>query len=153
MGEGGGRPCPWPPPHHDPLWLPPGWMIDENIRPTFKELANEFTRMARDPPRYLVIKVGKSPPSAPPPQAGIPQLLIYPSQQESGAVPPAEPPTLSDKELDEMETLELEEEELDVSFGLCPPRPRGSCTRVSLLPPHHPGAPDVLWLHPGHGVL
>ncbi|MEJ1277338.1 erb-b2 receptor tyrosine kinase 2 [Cricetulus griseus] len=32
------------------------WMIDENIRPTFKELANEFTRMARDPPRYLVIK-------------------------------------------------------------------------------------------------
>lgn len=33
-------------------------MIDENVRPTFKELANEFTRMARDPPRYLVIKVG-----------------------------------------------------------------------------------------------
>uniref|UniRef100_A0A8C2ZZD9 Receptor protein-tyrosine kinase n=1 Tax=Cyclopterus lumpus TaxID=8103 RepID=A0A8C2ZZD9_CYCLU len=33
------------------------WMIDENVRPTFKELANEFTRMARDPPRYLVIKV------------------------------------------------------------------------------------------------
>ncbi|XP_052415498.1 receptor tyrosine-protein kinase erbB-3 [Carassius gibelio] len=32
------------------------WMIDENIRPTFKELANEFTRMARDPSRYLVIK-------------------------------------------------------------------------------------------------
>ncbi|XP_024283098.1 receptor tyrosine-protein kinase erbB-3 isoform X2 [Oncorhynchus tshawytscha] len=32
------------------------WMIDENVRPTFKELANEFTRMARDPPRYLVIK-------------------------------------------------------------------------------------------------
>uniref|UniRef100_A0A8C3NJI5 Receptor protein-tyrosine kinase n=1 Tax=Geospiza parvula TaxID=87175 RepID=A0A8C3NJI5_GEOPR len=40
------------------------WMIDENIRPTFKELANEFTRMARDPPRYLVIKV--SPPKTPP---------------------------------------------------------------------------------------
>ncbi|MXQ97787.1 hypothetical protein E5288_WYG018357 [Bos mutus] len=35
------------------------WMIDENIRPTFKELANEFTRMARDPPRYLVIKVSR----------------------------------------------------------------------------------------------
>nr|XP_015199550.1 PREDICTED: receptor tyrosine-protein kinase erbB-3 [Lepisosteus oculatus] len=33
------------------------WMIDENVRPTFKELANEFTRMARDPPRYLVIRV------------------------------------------------------------------------------------------------
>ncbi|XP_034028310.1 receptor tyrosine-protein kinase erbB-3b [Thalassophryne amazonica] len=33
------------------------WMIDENIRPTFKELASDFTRMARDPHRYLVIKV------------------------------------------------------------------------------------------------
>ncbi|XP_029973898.1 receptor tyrosine-protein kinase erbB-3b [Salarias fasciatus] len=33
------------------------WMIDENIRPTFKELASDFTRMARDPPRYLVINV------------------------------------------------------------------------------------------------
>ncbi|XP_068606336.1 receptor tyrosine-protein kinase erbB-3-like [Brachionichthys hirsutus] len=33
------------------------WMIDENTRPTFKELASDFTRMARDPPRYLVIKV------------------------------------------------------------------------------------------------
>uniref|UniRef100_A0A671Q1T1 Receptor protein-tyrosine kinase n=1 Tax=Sinocyclocheilus anshuiensis TaxID=1608454 RepID=A0A671Q1T1_9TELE len=33
------------------------WMIDENVRPTFKELANEFTRMARDPSRYLVITV------------------------------------------------------------------------------------------------
>ncbi|XP_030585690.1 receptor tyrosine-protein kinase erbB-3a isoform X2 [Archocentrus centrarchus] len=32
------------------------WMIDENVRPTFKELGSEFTRMARDPPRYLVIK-------------------------------------------------------------------------------------------------
>lgn len=34
-------------------------MIDENIRPTFKELASDFTRMARDPPRYLVIKVSQ----------------------------------------------------------------------------------------------
>ncbi|XP_056897362.1 receptor tyrosine-protein kinase erbB-3b isoform X2 [Takifugu flavidus] len=33
------------------------WMIDENIRPTFKELASDFTRMARDPPRYLVIRM------------------------------------------------------------------------------------------------
>ncbi|KAM4880923.1 receptor tyrosine-protein kinase erbB-3 [Sylvia borin] len=94
------------------------WMIDENIRPTFKELANEFTRMARDPPRYLVIK-------------------------ESGAAPPGEPPALSDKELDEVETLELDEDEdddeeeeeeeegLDVTFGLglCPQRPRGGCAR------------------------
>uniref|UniRef100_A0A8U7NTA9 Receptor protein-tyrosine kinase n=1 Tax=Corvus moneduloides TaxID=1196302 RepID=A0A8U7NTA9_CORMO len=42
------------------------WMIDENIRPTFKELANEFTRMARDPPRYLVIKVSPQTPQSPP---------------------------------------------------------------------------------------
>uniref|UniRef100_A0AAV2LYR5 Receptor protein-tyrosine kinase n=1 Tax=Knipowitschia caucasica TaxID=637954 RepID=A0AAV2LYR5_KNICA len=33
------------------------WMIDENIRPTFKELVSDFTRMARDPSRYLVIKL------------------------------------------------------------------------------------------------
>lgn len=39
------------------FFLSVGWMIDENIRPTFKELASDFTRMARDPPRYLVIKV------------------------------------------------------------------------------------------------
>ncbi|XP_064155671.1 receptor tyrosine-protein kinase erbB-3-like [Anguilla rostrata] len=38
------------------------WMIDENVRPTFKELANEFTRMARDPPRFLVMK-SVNPPS------------------------------------------------------------------------------------------
>ncbi|XP_026566859.1 receptor tyrosine-protein kinase erbB-3 [Pseudonaja textilis] len=73
------------------------WMIDENIRPTFKELANEFTRMARDPPRYLVIK------------------------RESGMLSPVEPPSLSEKELDEMETLEmeseLEEEELHNLFA------------------------------------
>ncbi|XP_054859103.1 receptor tyrosine-protein kinase erbB-3 [Eublepharis macularius] len=73
------------------------WMIDENIRPTFKELANEFTRMARDPPRYLVIK------------------------RESGTLPPVEPPALTEKELDEMETLEmeteLEEEELNNLFS------------------------------------
>ncbi|KAJ8265668.1 hypothetical protein COCON_G00147670 [Conger conger] len=37
------------------------WMIDENVRPTFKELANEFTRMARDPPRFLVMKIQNSP--------------------------------------------------------------------------------------------
>lgn len=76
-------------------------------------------------------------------------------------MPPAEPPTLSDKELDDMETLELEEEEeLDASFGLntglYPPRPRGSCARVRPLgipgaggaPPGHGGGRRVL----GHGV-
>ncbi|XP_053311605.1 receptor tyrosine-protein kinase erbB-3 isoform X2 [Spea bombifrons] len=41
------------------------WMIDENIRPTFKELGNEFTRMARDPPRYLVIKKDSDTPQSP----------------------------------------------------------------------------------------
>uniref|UniRef100_A0A8C7YPP3 Receptor protein-tyrosine kinase n=1 Tax=Oryzias sinensis TaxID=183150 RepID=A0A8C7YPP3_9TELE len=33
------------------------WMIDPDSRPKFKELVQEFTAMARDPPRYLVIKV------------------------------------------------------------------------------------------------
>lgn len=32
-------------------------MIDADSRPKFKELAVEFTRMARDPQRYLVIQV------------------------------------------------------------------------------------------------
>lgn len=36
-----------------------GWMIDADSRPKFKELAAEFTRMARDPQRYLVIQVGE----------------------------------------------------------------------------------------------
>lgn len=36
---------------------PPGWMIDADSRPKFKELAAEFCRMARDPQRYLVIQV------------------------------------------------------------------------------------------------
>lgn len=34
-------------------------MIDADSRPKFKELAAEFTRMARDPQRYLVIQVGE----------------------------------------------------------------------------------------------
>lgn len=37
--------------------LSPGWMIDADSRPKFKELAAEFSRMARDPQRYLVIQV------------------------------------------------------------------------------------------------
>lgn len=47
-------------PHIDPT-LPflTGWMIDADSRPKFKELAAEFTRMARDPQRYLVIQVRK----------------------------------------------------------------------------------------------
>ncbi|XP_048454643.1 receptor tyrosine-protein kinase erbB-4-like [Rhincodon typus] len=32
------------------------WMIDADSRPKFKELAAEFSRMARDPQRYLVIQ-------------------------------------------------------------------------------------------------
>uniref|UniRef100_A0A8C6X1J1 Receptor protein-tyrosine kinase n=1 Tax=Naja naja TaxID=35670 RepID=A0A8C6X1J1_NAJNA len=67
------------------------WMIDENIRPTFKELANEFTEW--------------------------PVTLL----RESGTLSPVEPPSLSEKELDEMETLEmeseLEEEELHNLFA------------------------------------
>lgn len=33
-------------------------MIDPDSRPRFKELVKEFTQMARDPPRYVVIQVG-----------------------------------------------------------------------------------------------
>uniref|UniRef100_A0A9J7YTT0 Receptor tyrosine-protein kinase erbB-4 n=1 Tax=Cyprinus carpio carpio TaxID=630221 RepID=A0A9J7YTT0_CYPCA len=36
------------------------WMIDADSRPRFKELAAEFSRMARDPQRYLVIQVRAS---------------------------------------------------------------------------------------------
>uniref|UniRef100_UPI00358DDC9F epidermal growth factor receptor-like isoform X2 n=1 Tax=Myxine glutinosa TaxID=7769 RepID=UPI00358DDC9F len=36
------------------------WMIDADSRPRFRELANEFSRMARDPQRYLVIQGDKS---------------------------------------------------------------------------------------------
>ncbi|XP_032906398.1 epidermal growth factor receptor isoform X1 [Amblyraja radiata] len=32
------------------------WMIDAESRPRFRELTSEFSRMARDPPRYLVIQ-------------------------------------------------------------------------------------------------
>jgi hypothetical protein len=39
----------------------PGWMIDADSRPKFKELAAELCRMARDPQRYLVIQVRLSP--------------------------------------------------------------------------------------------
>lgn len=35
------------------------WMIDPESRPSFKELAEEFAKMARDPGRYLVIKGDK----------------------------------------------------------------------------------------------
>lgn len=31
------------------------WVLDADSRPSFKELADEFAKMARDPGRYLVI--------------------------------------------------------------------------------------------------
>lgn len=34
-----------------------GWMLDAESRPSFKELMDEFAKMARDPGRYLVIQV------------------------------------------------------------------------------------------------
>lgn len=34
-----------------------GWMIDAESRPKFRELIAEFSKMARDPQRYLVIQV------------------------------------------------------------------------------------------------
>ena len=35
------------------------WMLDAESRPSFKELAEEFAKMARDPGRYLVIQGDK----------------------------------------------------------------------------------------------
>lgn len=37
--------------------LSPGWMIDSECRPRFRELVAEFSRMARDPQRFVVIQV------------------------------------------------------------------------------------------------
>ena len=37
--------------------LAQGWMIDADSRPRFRDLATDFCRMARDPQRYLVIRV------------------------------------------------------------------------------------------------
>lgn len=39
------------------LCMVAGWMIDPEYRPRFKDLVKEFTAMARDPPRYVVIQV------------------------------------------------------------------------------------------------
>lgn len=57
-------------------------------------------------------------------------------------MPPAETPALSDKDLDEVETLELEEEEdmelgglFSLSTGHLSPRPRPDSTRVRQPPP------------------
>lgn len=43
----------------------PGWMIDADSRPKFRELILEFSKMARDPQRYLVIQVQFAPPLLP----------------------------------------------------------------------------------------
>ncbi|XP_057363746.1 receptor tyrosine-protein kinase erbB-3 isoform X3 [Manis pentadactyla] len=92
------------------------WMIDENIRPTFKELANEFTRMARDPPRYLVIK----------------------RESRSGIPPGAEPSALTNKELEEAELdpeldldldLEAEEDNLATTLGSALSLPVGTLSQ------------------------
>ncbi|KAM9319970.1 receptor tyrosine-protein kinase erbB-3 [Gastrophryne carolinensis] len=67
------------------------WMIDENVRPTFKELGSEFTRMARDPPRYLVIRRDSDSPQSP----------VF-----------GEQPALTEKEREEMDTdVDTEEDE------------------------------------------
>ncbi|XP_039603172.1 receptor tyrosine-protein kinase erbB-3a isoform X2 [Polypterus senegalus] len=68
------------------------WMIDENVRPTFKEIASEFTRMARDPSRFLVIKRDSS--------------IADPYSEES----PQRMKALKDKEyeMDEQDNISLE---------------------------------------------
>jgi len=37
-----------------------GWVLDSNSRPTFKELGDEFEKMATDPSRYLVIQARRT---------------------------------------------------------------------------------------------
>jgi len=37
-----------------------GWVLDANSRPSFKELGDEFEKMATDPSRFLVIAVHRS---------------------------------------------------------------------------------------------
>ena len=39
------------------IFIQTGWMLDAESRPSFKELKDEFAKMARDPGRYLVIQV------------------------------------------------------------------------------------------------
>jgi len=34
-----------------------GWVLDADSRPSFKELGDEFEKMAQDPSRYIVIVV------------------------------------------------------------------------------------------------
>ena len=34
-----------------------GWMVDTESRPSFAELTAEFSKMSKDPGRYLVIEV------------------------------------------------------------------------------------------------
>ncbi|XP_023279412.1 receptor tyrosine-protein kinase erbB-3 isoform X1 [Seriola lalandi dorsalis] len=99
------------------------WMIDENVRPTFKELANEFTRMARDPPRYLVIKEDCS-------------------QQD----PPLDEVAQRSADLDDLEDLddldnELKDQEAEgVVDGMIPPSiylsPSRSLSRLSRMDTH-----------------
>ncbi|XP_024125415.1 receptor tyrosine-protein kinase erbB-3 [Oryzias melastigma] len=76
------------------------WMIDENVRPTFKELASEFTRMARDPPRYLVIKEDCS-------------------QQQSGL----DEVTQRSADLDDLDDLDIDIEDLVVEEDVDAPAP------------------------------
>ena len=49
--------CPFNHAYLSPLSSSTGWMIDADSRPRFRELIAEFTKMARDPSRYLVIQV------------------------------------------------------------------------------------------------
>ncbi|XP_015226132.1 PREDICTED: receptor tyrosine-protein kinase erbB-3 isoform X2 [Cyprinodon variegatus] len=88
------------------------WMIDENVRPTFKELAGEFTRMARDPPRYLVIKEDCS-------------------QHDSALDEVAQ----RSADLDDLEDLEIDLEDLAESITPAPHQMSRSLSRTSRTDP------------------
>ena len=35
------------------------WTVDMEARPTFRELVEELSKMARDPPRFIVVNVSR----------------------------------------------------------------------------------------------
>ena len=43
--------------YYNRMFVLTGWMLDAESRPSFRELADEFAKMARDPGRYVAIEV------------------------------------------------------------------------------------------------
>lgn len=145
-----------------PPALPPGWMIDPSSRPSFRELTTEFSKLARDPSRYLVIQVGVGsvsvwvfrqkdpphelyPPQPHPTQGDLPsptdsrffsRLL---SSDDLGDVLDADEYLRPDKELEEQRCQQEQQHarrmvsSCDRPLRRCPLRPRPLLTPISPL--------------------